>query len=58
MHFPLVYAQMQIVEAILGPVLGYSDEILNKRLFTQDTESNLTYTTYLAYSIGKLFLFE
>jgi hypothetical protein len=43
---------LRAIESVLGPVLGYSEEILSKRLFVRDTEGSTPYTTYLAYSTG------
>ena len=41
-----------MIEAILSPILGRSEEILTNRLYMRDTEDNMMYTSYLAYSIG------
>jgi hypothetical protein len=45
--------QLRMIESVLGPVLGYAEEILTKRLFVRDTERETTYTTYLAYATGR-----
>lgn len=41
-----------MLETILGPILGRSEEILTNQLYMRDTEDNTMYSTFLAYSIG------
>jgi hypothetical protein len=48
----ILQQQLRAIESVLGPVLGYSEEIMSKRLFVRDTEGSTPYTTYLAYSTG------